>query len=140
LCMGPARRAKERAHAGVGGMWRFRSRLGGAGGGVPARGLPAGVPATPLTRKAHETIHKVTDDIERRFVFNTPVAAVMELVNAISTDPGDPAARFAVETAVSLIQPYAPHAAEELWERLGPSPPVGGPAPPAPGAVSRRPP
>jgi leucyl-tRNA synthetase len=44
---------------------------------------------------------------------------VMELVNAISREPDDPAARFAVETALSLIQPYAPHVAEELWERLG---------------------
>ena len=61
----------------------------------------------------------MTDDIERRFVFNTPVAAVMELVNAISASPDDPAARFAVETAVSLIQPYAPHVAEELWSALG---------------------
>jgi leucyl-tRNA synthetase len=34
-------------------------------------------------------------------------------------EPEDPAARFAAETAVSLIQPYAPHLAEELWERLG---------------------
>src|SRR5213076_2801081 len=70
--------------------------------------------------KAHETIAKVTDDIERRFVFNTPIAAVMELVNEISRAGGDdPASRFAVETAVSLIQPYAPHAAEELWSALG---------------------
>ena len=61
----------------------------------------------------------MTDDIERRFVFNTPVAAVMELVNEISRDPDDPAARFAAETAVSLIQPYAPHVAEELWAALG---------------------
>src|SRR5262249_47930176 len=73
-----------------------------------------------LARKAHETIAKVTDDIERRFVFNTPIAAVMELVNEISRSGGeDPASRFAVETAVSLIQPYAPHAAEEPWSRLG---------------------
>jgi leucyl-tRNA synthetase len=43
----------------------------------------------------------------------------MELVNAISADPADPDARLAAETAVSLIQPYAPHVAEELWERLG---------------------
>ncbi|MEP6813283.1 MAG: class I tRNA ligase family protein, partial [Actinomycetota bacterium] len=42
-----------------------------------------------------------------------------ELVNDLSKAPDDPAARFAAETAVSLIQPYAPHAAEELWERLG---------------------
>src|ERR671933_1960603 len=50
---------------------------------------------------------------------NIPIAAVMELVNEISRSPEDPAARFAVETAVSLIQPYAPHVAEELWQRLG---------------------
>jgi leucyl-tRNA synthetase len=43
----------------------------------------------------------------------------MELVNEISRSPDDLAARFAAETAVSLIQPYAPHIAEELWERLG---------------------
>ncbi len=44
----------------------------------------------------------------------------MELVNELSkAEPDDPAARFAAETAVSLIQPYAPHVAEELWQRLG---------------------
>jgi leucyl-tRNA synthetase len=74
----------------------------------------------PLARKAHETIARVSDDIGRRFQFNTPIAAVMELVNELSkADASDPAARFAAETAVSLIQPYAPHVAEELWERLG---------------------
>ena len=50
----------------------------------------ASTTGTPLARKAHETIAKVTDDIERRFVFNTPVAAVMELVNEISRDAGRP--------------------------------------------------
>jgi leucyl-tRNA synthetase len=74
---------------------------------------------TPLARKTHQTIARVTDDIGRRFVLNTPIAAVMELVNEIGRAPDDPAARFAAETAVSLIQPYAPHIAEELWERLG---------------------
>jgi leucyl-tRNA synthetase len=43
----------------------------------------------------------------------------MELVNELGRAPDDPAARFAAETAVSLIQPYAPHLAEELWQRLG---------------------
>ncbi len=61
----------------------------------------------------------MSDDIERRFVFNTPISAVMELVNELSKAPDDPHARFAAETAVSLIQPYAPHVAEELWSRLG---------------------
>ena len=43
----------------------------------------------------------------------------MELVNEIARNPDDPAARFATETAVSLIQPYAPHVAEELWGVIG---------------------
>jgi leucyl-tRNA synthetase len=44
---------------------------------------------------------------------------VMELVNELSKAPADPAARFAAETAVSLLQPYAPHVCEELWGVLG---------------------
>ncbi len=43
----------------------------------------------------------------------------MELVNELSKDTSGPDARFAAETAVSLIQPYAPHVAEELWGVLG---------------------
>jgi leucyl-tRNA synthetase len=119
LFMGPADQDKEWQDTGVEGMWRFLTRLWRVVGEVLDREESSELPVTPLTRKTHETIHKVTDDIDRRFVFNTPVAAVMELLNAISADPADPAARFAAETAVSLIQPYAPHAAEELWERLG---------------------
>jgi leucyl-tRNA synthetase len=61
----------------------------------------------------------VTDDIGRRLAFNTAISAVMELVNELAPRPDDPAARFAAETAVSLIQPYAPHIAEELWQQLG---------------------
>jgi leucyl-tRNA synthetase len=118
LFMGPADQDKEWQDTGVEGMWRFLSRLWRVAHDELDR-EPQEPGATPLARKAHETIHKVTDDIERRFVFNTPVAAVMELVNDISRDPSDPASRFAVETAVSLIQPYAPHIAEELWSALG---------------------
>ena len=43
----------------------------------------------------------------------------MELVNELAKDTSAPDARFAAETALSLIQPYAPHVAEELWQRLG---------------------
>jgi len=86
-----------------------------------AAGRPPSEPGvdTPLARKAHETIARVSDDIDRRFVFNTPIAAVMELINELSKAPDDPAARFAAETAVSLLQPYTPHVAEELWLALG---------------------
>ncbi len=118
LFMGPADQDKEWQDTGVEGMWRFLTRLWRIVHEEIAR-EPDEPGTTPLARKAHETIHKVTDDIDRRFVFNTPVAAVMELVNAISASPDDPASRFAVETAVSLIQPYAPHVAEELWSALG---------------------
>jgi leucyl-tRNA synthetase len=72
-----------------------------------------------LARKTHWAIAKVTDDVGRRFAFNTAIAAVMELVNELSREPAGPDSRFAAETVVSLIQPYAPHVAEELWERLG---------------------
>ncbi|HUY70855.1 MAG TPA: leucine--tRNA ligase [Gaiellaceae bacterium] len=118
LFMGPADQDKEWQDTGVEGMWRFLSRLWRVVHDELDR-EPQEPGSTALARKAHETIHKVTDDIERRFVFNTPVAAVMELVNDISRDPADPASRFAVETAVALIQPYAPHIAEELWSALG---------------------
>jgi leucyl-tRNA synthetase len=118
LFMGKAEDDKEWQDTGVDGTWRFVQRLWRVVHEELAR-KPTGVTTgTPLARKAHETIAKVTDDIERRFVFNTPVAAVMELVNEISRLDEDPASRFAVETAVSLIQPYAPHVAEELWQRL----------------------
>jgi leucyl-tRNA synthetase len=105
---------------GIEGIGRFLRRLWrivheAAGSGASAGNGDAG----PLVRKAHETIAKVTDDIGRRFVFNTPIAAVMELVNELGRDPSAPGARFAAETAVSLIQPYAPHIAEELWSALG---------------------
>jgi leucyl-tRNA synthetase len=101
------------------GMARFVRRLWRVVTQV-ADGAPAGAPENgALTRKAHATIAKVTDDIGRRYAFNTAIAAVMELVNELSREPDGPDSRFAAETAVSLIQPYAPHVAEELWARLG---------------------
>ena len=118
LFMGPADEDMDWQDNGLEGIWRFLNRVwriaheqAGVVGGDPGDG--------PLARKAHRTIAKVTDDIDRRFSFHTPIAALMELVNEIQRHPGDPAARFAIETVVSLIQPYAPHVAEELWGVLG---------------------
>ena len=119
LFVGPADQDMDWTEEGIEGIGRFLRRLWrivheaaeGPGGSDGDAG--------PLVRKAHETIAKVTDDIGRRFVFNTPIAAVMELVNELGRDPSAPGARFAAETAVSLIQPYAPHIAEELWSTLG---------------------
>jgi leucyl-tRNA synthetase len=121
LFLGPADQDMEWHDSGIEGVWRFLNKLWRV---VLEQAEKPHVeqPAGPLAQKAHQTIAKVTDDIDRRFAFNTPIAAVMELVNEIARAPDDPAARFAAETAVSLIQPYAPHIAEELWERLGGSP------------------
>jgi leucyl-tRNA synthetase len=120
LFIGPADQDMEWTPTGVEGMQRFLRRVWRLVGEV-ADNAPAG--ATPgdgaLTRRVHRTIARVTDDLGRRQQFHTPIAAVMELVNELSKSPDDPAARFAAETTVSLIQPYAPHVAEELWERLG---------------------
>ena len=119
LFIGPADQDIEWNDAGVEGTYRFLTRLWRVVAEQAETPVAGEVTDTPLARAAHRAIDKVTDDLERRFVFNTPVAAVMELVNEIGHAPGDPAARFAVETAVSLVQPYAPHIAEELWQRLG---------------------
>jgi len=118
LFMGPADQDMEWTESGIEGIVRFLRRLWRVVDEVAER-APAEAGEGPLVRKAHETIAKVSDDVLRRFQFHTPISAVMELVNALSDDPAAPGARFAAETAVSLIQPYAPHVAEELWGRLG---------------------
>ncbi|HSK14667.1 MAG TPA: leucine--tRNA ligase [Gaiellaceae bacterium] len=123
LFMGPAEDDIEWQDRGIAGMSRFLGRLWRLGLEVVERGpVEAPVEGT-LVARAHQTIARVTDDIERRFQVHTPIAAVIELVNDVYRAKDDPArageVRFATETAVSLIQPYAPHVAEELWERLG---------------------
>ena len=96
-----------------------------------------------LRRKTHDTIRRVTVDVEQRQQFNTAVSAMMELVNecyAFSESPavGEPISRGrtaalptvhrpqtlavlheAAEALVRMLAPFAPHTAEELWERLG---------------------
>jgi leucyl-tRNA synthetase len=123
LYMGPAEADKEWHDSGIEGTHRLLERLWRLG--LEAVALDEAAPPGdgPLVRKTHETIARVGDDIERRFQFHTPIAALFELVNEIYHAREDPAqagaVRFATETAVSLIQPYAPHLAEEVWQRLG---------------------
>jgi leucyl-tRNA synthetase len=119
LFMGPADEDMDWQDNGLEGVWRFLNRLWRVVHEQAARPTEDSPGGGPLVRKAHRTIAKVTDDIDRRFAFNTPISAVMELVNEIQRSPEEQGARFAAETAVSLIQPYAPHIAEELWQVLG---------------------
>jgi leucyl-tRNA synthetase len=85
-------------------------------------------PLRDLHRKTHQTIQKVTHDIEDRFHFNTAISAVMELVNEVnrflgsSRDMGDltwSLVREAVEATILLLSPVAPHITEECWRMLG---------------------
>ena len=82
--------------------------------------------ARDLHRKIHETIQRVTRDIEDRFHFNTAISAVMELFNTMAVfEPGEASAttiatmRLAMDTVVLLLSPIVPHFAEELWQALG---------------------
>ncbi|MEH6575885.1 MAG: leucine--tRNA ligase [Amphritea sp.] len=77
-----------------------------------------------LRRKTHETIKKVSDDIERRQTFNTAIAAVMELSNTISrfvdaSDQGRAVTHEALSAAVKLLSPIVPHIAHQMWQDLG---------------------
>jgi leucyl-tRNA synthetase len=76
-----------------------------------------------LRRKTHRTIKRVTDGMEQELKFNTGIAGVMELVNALyAVEPrsdGDRAAvREALLAVAMLLSPFAPHAAEELWHEV----------------------
>ena len=77
-----------------------------------------------LRRLIHRTIAKVNDDLGRRYTFNTAIAAVMELCNALAKHeaedgPGKAVWREGLEAAVLLLAPIVPHIAEALWAALG---------------------
>jgi leucyl-tRNA synthetase len=80
--------------------------------------------ARDVYRKLHETIAKVSDDIGRRYHFNTAIASIMELTNSVmkfdATSDADRAVRSeAVEAIVILLSPITPHITEHLWSGLG---------------------
>ena len=80
-----------------------------------------------LRRKIHQTIKKVTEDLEGGFHFNTAISAIMELVNSAYDLAGSlenvtdvsPVLRDAAENIVLLLSPFVPHVAEEMWSMLG---------------------
>jgi leucyl-tRNA synthetase len=128
LFLGPPEQDAEWHDGGVAGQHRFLARLWRLvhdavehGAGIP-ESAPAEGDGAAMVRKTHWAIDKVTQDIGRRFSFNTAQSAVHELVGQIQDDAEQATGeqvRFACATAVSLIHPYAPHIACELWEHLG---------------------
>ena len=115
----------------VEGAFRFLRRLwtftyghvqGGPVDALEPGSLDAG--QKDLRRKVHETIAKVSDDIGRRYTFNTAIAAVMELFNALSRSDDSSAQGRAIvaealDAIVLMLAPIVPHASHAMWEGLG---------------------
>jgi leucyl-tRNA synthetase len=135
LFAGPPELAMDWSESGIEGphrflhrVWRLVDRHAEAFAREPRAALSAELPsaAKDLRRKLHQTIDRVTRDIEERIQLNTAVAALMELVNEIYRGEAEVAAgagrevlREALETLVLLLNPFTPHVCEELWSRLG---------------------
>ncbi|MFO0752454.1 MAG: leucine--tRNA ligase [Thermodesulfovibrionales bacterium] len=135
LFAAPPERDLEWADKGVEGAYRFLNRVWGiiyrhrdavraAGRKEEGNPPPLSDPAARLLRKTHQTIRKVTEDVEREYHFNTAIASLMELVNELSAyspqGAGDTGVlRIALKSVLLMLAPFAPHLGEELWEALG---------------------
>lgn len=133
LFAAPPEKDMDWSDKGIEGSYRFLSRLwrlvfdmkdqlrsADASADVPPKSMEA------LKRKTHQTIKKVTEDIEKRFRFNTAIAAMMELVNDLyraketASSPGEFAVvREAVQSLIVMLSPFVPHITQELWEAMG---------------------
>ena len=139
LFIGPPEKDAEWNDRGVEGAWRFLNRVWRITEEI--KNLKGKIDNSKvssserkfqaLRQKTHLTIKNVTDDIEHNFHFNTAIAFIMELVNAmyaasndIETEEDYQITRDAIDTVVVLLAPFAPHVSEELWLRLGNKPSV----------------
>ena len=118
MFMGPLEQTKPWNTRSVDGVHRFLARayrlvVDDREGGVV---VSDDEPTRDQQRVLHQTIQKVTDDVEG-LRFNTAIAAMMEFVNAATKWEHVP--RSTAEPFVLLLAPFAPHLAEELWRRLG---------------------
>jgi leucyl-tRNA synthetase len=140
LFAAPPEKDLDWSDKGVEGAYRFLARvwslvfksrdvLKGTGAAAAPRRPEAALSeeARRILRKTHQTIRKVTSDIEKEYHFNTAIAALMELVNEVTGfEPRSGADRevlkSAVENTLLLLAPFTPHIAEELWEAIGNGP------------------
>jgi len=155
MFVAPPEKEIEWTDAGLEGSFRFLARVWrlvdqvaetiGGGGGIPSPGeLQLDQAEKALRRKTHETIRRVTQDLDPRVHLNTAVSGLMELVNELYVFCGRPGCSLigrevdspeavgtmvrsetiavvkeSVEALILMLSPFTPHMAEELWERLG---------------------
>ena len=127
----PANQSLEWSDSGVEGAFRFLKRVWTQvmdhvedGPCEPLDPASLNGDQKAMRRRLHDTIAKVSDDIERRYTFNTAIAAVMELSNHLTRFRADNSASRAVAqeawmAIVRMLAPIAPHITEELWSALG---------------------
>ena len=127
----PPHQSLEWKEGGVEGMHRFIKRVWRELASIDESYGNAKLDAGALTadqkalrRKTHETIAKVTDDIERRMTFNTAIASMMELFNEVTrfednSESGKAVMYEACSALVRLLSPFVPHVAHQLWAHLG---------------------
>jgi len=127
----PPEQTLEWSDAGVEGAFRFLKRFWKLAAMHVEKGAVVGLdkatlsdPQRALRNQVHTTIAKVSDDIGRRFTFNTAIAAVMELVNALykwedDSEQGRAVMQEALESMVLILSPIIPHAAHAVWQELG---------------------
>ncbi|MFZ4578082.1 MAG: leucine--tRNA ligase [Myxococcota bacterium] len=117
MFMGPLEQVKPWQSNGIQGTKRFITRVWG----LFDKPIVDTAADAALERGMHKLVKKLTEDTDG-LRFNTAIAAMMGMLNELSRMEALP--RKAIETFVILVAPYAPHLAEELWERLGHAPSV----------------
>jgi len=113
MYLGPYEEGGDFRDQSIIGVRRFLERLWGSA--TTAR--RDGSPDESVLRRLHQTIKKVSEDIPR-LQYNTAIAAMMEYMNVLRANERT-AHVDEVKPLIQLVSPFAPHIAEELWERLG---------------------
>ncbi|MEO8577780.1 MAG: leucine--tRNA ligase, partial [Gemmatimonadales bacterium] len=117
MFLGPFEEGGDFRDASISGVKRFLDRLWASVAVACDSATPDRPADEDVMRKLHQTIQKVGDDIPK-LSYNTAVAAMMEYMNALRRGERTPS-RAEVEPLVQLVSPFAPHIAEELWEKMG---------------------
>jgi leucyl-tRNA synthetase len=116
MFLGPLEQSKPWSTNGITGVSGFLKKLWKLFYTIGELNISDAAPAKPELKTLHKTIKKITEDIER-FSFNTSVSNFMICVNELTDQKCNK--RAILEPLLILVSPYAPHIAEELWQKLG---------------------